>query len=329
MAYLDERPPARPQFRASRREWISGVVVAHTFEGLFDDAGPDTGAERGAEFIRGRIDAPGSYHDLGDSDSAIQLIRDDCEAYQVAVGGHNRHAWAYCFTCRTTDLHPADGWTHRAMAVAGPRIRSFWDRNGFCADCSARWLTNAQVEHLRRHREWCHHGLKVGGLTTHGQLQPADRSDAWTRHPFRAELEQLLVDAIRGVITPDVPEEDDMALAHQIAHDEATGQLWHVWGPAGQMPVDLGYLRNDSDVAITTGLYGASVIPGPQGALVSYLLEQTQKRRPGEGQALTLSDLDVAKVAEGIAFILAADGRPDAEAHAKATADELARRLQG
>lgn len=195
MAYLDDHPPARDQFREPRREVISGVVGVHSTEGVMDDVGTDTGAENVSGFISRRTDA-GSYHEPVDSDSYVSLVRDECEAYSIAVDGHNRHTWNVSFACRTVDLHPESAWTLLAMAIAGQRVRAFWDRNGFCPTCSARWLTPSQVAALRSRHETCPHGRWAGGLVCHGTLQPADRTDAWARHPHRVALEQLLVAAI-------------------------------------------------------------------------------------------------------------------------------------
>ena len=55
---------------------------------------------------------------------------------------------------------------------------------------SARWVSPAQVDKIRRKP------TQVAGLVCHGDLQPKDRTDAWSRHPRRPELDQALVSAI-------------------------------------------------------------------------------------------------------------------------------------
>ena len=234
MAWLDDHPPTSPQFRHSRREAISGVVVVHTAESVMDTVGPDTGAEVVAAFIARRND-PGSYHCLVDSDSRVLLVGDDAESFQVAADGHNRHAWGVSFACRTTDLAPTDSWTRAAIVRAGAEIAAFWGRRGFCVPCSARWVTNDQVTSLRSRPDLCPHGRQRGGLVAHGQLQPADRTDAWTKHPNRPDLEQLLVAAISPT-----SEEDDMPPYRQwspedrdaLASDVAAKCLYAVSGGA-------------------------------------------------------------------------------------------------
>ena len=62
MAWLDQHPPVRRQYRDPRRAAPSGVIVVHTAENVMDAVGSDTGAENVARFIQTRAD-PGSYHD--------------------------------------------------------------------------------------------------------------------------------------------------------------------------------------------------------------------------------------------------------------------------
>lgn len=222
MAYLDEHRPASPQFREPRRERISGIVFVHTAEGVQDDVGPDSGAENVAGFISRRTD-PGSYHVLVDSDSDIDVVRDECEAFQVAANGHNRHGWGISFACRTTDLDPDDPWTQAAMARAGRKIREFWQRHGFDPVTSARWITKGDADARR-----------MPGLCCHGTAQPADRTDAWSRHPRRAELERMLIVAITGAnvpaATPEPEESEEDDVKQYIVWDHRTGRGWHVFG---------------------------------------------------------------------------------------------------
>ena len=78
------RAVAVPQPRRARP---SGVTVLHTAENVIDLVGPDTGAEAVAAFIRTRT-TPGSYHDLVDRDSALQLVPYGAEAYQDGTGSN-------------------------------------------------------------------------------------------------------------------------------------------------------------------------------------------------------------------------------------------------
>jgi hypothetical protein len=318
MALLDDHRPARDQFRRPRREWISGVIVGHTSEQVMRAIGTDTGAEALGDLIRRRTDAAGSYHHAGDSDSSVYIVGEDAEAFQVAADGHNRHALGYSFACRTTDLHPESAWTQLAMVIAGRVIRGMWERHGFCPEHSARWLTNGEVSSLRSGRVWCEHGLMVGGLTTHGALQPADRSDAWTRHPHRHALEQMLVDAIRTPTEGTLTVADLNAILAKldkpetcIARDAQTGTIYHLDGgwkhPLGDMEevetlmfLGVPYVGNDVSQPWLRALTTAD---------------------PAKTTAPELLELDADAIAEAIAA-RAADNI------ARATVDEHARRLQ-
>jgi hypothetical protein len=106
--YLRAHAPVRSQFRSPRRARPTGLVVVHTAESVMDTVGPDTGAENVAAFIRRRSD-PGSYHDLVDSDSAVQLVDYGDEAFQDGTGS-NPYALSLSFALKATDwprLRPA------------------------------------------------------------------------------------------------------------------------------------------------------------------------------------------------------------------------------
>jgi hypothetical protein len=94
VAWLRDNPPVRSQFRSPRRLHLSpkpgrltGCTVLHTAESVADLVGPDASAEGVARFIRNRTD-PGSYHDLVDRDSTVQLVRYGDEAFQDGTGSN-------------------------------------------------------------------------------------------------------------------------------------------------------------------------------------------------------------------------------------------------
>lgn len=209
--YLEEHALARSQFRKPRRETVSGVIGVHTAEGVMDDIGPDTGAENVASFITHRSD-PGSYHDIVDSDSIVELVATDAEAYQMETGD-NRHALSVSLACRVTDLNPSHPWTKAAIRNAARAVVKRWQLAGFDPVASARWLSADQVAALRQRHEYTKAGFKVGGLVDHGTMQPYNRTDATVGSRFRDELRQMLVDAIKAEAGAEpagtVPEEDD------------------------------------------------------------------------------------------------------------------------
>jgi hypothetical protein len=121
--------------------------------------------------------------------------------------------------------------------TAGKRIRAFWERQGFDPHVSARWVSGSAVLAA---------GGRVVGLTHHGDVQPGDRSDAWARHPRRAELDQMLLDAIVGRTEHIEKEWDEMATEDEIRAiareelqrvnrpqvwaDESDGRCYQVFG---------------------------------------------------------------------------------------------------
>mgnify|MGYP006202441935 CR=1 FL=1 len=118
MAWLNVNRPRRSQFR-SRRARPTGLIVIHTAESVMDSLGPDTGAEGVARFIRDRTN-PGSYHDLADSDSLINLVDYENEAYQDGTGS-NPYALSISFACRTTDWRKMSAARRAAFLAQGAK----------------------------------------------------------------------------------------------------------------------------------------------------------------------------------------------------------------
>ena len=176
--YLLDNPPATQQFYPSRPRPLSGGVLIHTTESVMDNVGPDTGAENVAGFISRRNDY-GSYHCIVDADSAVALVPDSYVAYHCGASGYNGVTWGISFACRTVDLDVNADWTRRAVRIAAQQIVGFWQRNNFDVAGANQFIPAVQTQ-------------SRPGMSTHGEAQPADRSDAWTRHPQRAGLEALM-----------------------------------------------------------------------------------------------------------------------------------------
>ena len=193
MAYLDDHPPERSQFRDPRREPVSGVVVVHTAENTPDVVATDGGAEAVARFIQSR-DTPGSYHDLVDSDSCIALVRWDCEAYHDATGS-NRHSYgvSVATTAAWWPLAPKewrDGAVEQAAAAAARYAR--WVRTTRGITIPARRINRAQSE------------ARMPGFISHAERDPARRSDPGAEFPW----DQFLNAYARHM---GMTEEDDMS----------------------------------------------------------------------------------------------------------------------
>lgn len=158
-----------------------------------DSVGEDTGAENVAAYIARRQE-PGSYHILVDSDSVVELLPPTATAFHCAASGYNGVTVGVSYACRTVDLEPDSGWFRAATELLAGTIVRWWREAGIDPVAGSQFVPAGDTR-LRP------------GLSTHGEAQPVDRSDAWTRHPRRAELErvftQAVTDAIGGGPKPD------------------------------------------------------------------------------------------------------------------------------
>lgn len=163
--YLVENPPYRPQFR-KRRDQLSGVIVLHSAENLPDVKPPDTGAEDVSRFIRDRRDV-GSYHTLGDSDSAVRLVPFDLAAYHDGTGT-NDHSIGISGAFRAAQFDGLpEAWRRgcrRTLAIEC-RVAADHVRRVRGIVVPPRRITVAQAR------------AKVPGFVTHGMLDPGRRSD--------------------------------------------------------------------------------------------------------------------------------------------------------
>lgn len=175
--YLLANAPRIRQFRQPRRAAPSGVVVVHTAESAPDEKGPDTGTDNVARFIRDRT-TYGSYHWLADSDSRLQLVPYEAEAYGDGTGSnpHAVHISAATQAARWASL--GDDWvdgTIQEMAEAAADYNRWRIARGMTA-IPARRITRAQSE------------ARVPGFISHGERDPGRRSDPGAAFPWVAFL---------------------------------------------------------------------------------------------------------------------------------------------
>lgn len=184
MAWLDTHTPNQQQFRCPRRERPSGVIGVHTAESFPDESGIDSGAENVAFFIQRRSNH-GSYHDLCDSDSIIQLVEYRCVAYHIATHGLNEHSYGVSAATqahRWDDLNPR--WvaaTIHNMARASARYAA-WIKRHYGVTIPARRITLAQA----RNRE--------PGFLAHADADPDRRSDPGQHFPWDMFLADYAVE---------------------------------------------------------------------------------------------------------------------------------------
>ena len=172
--YLQDNPPRIQQFRCPRRRAPSGIIGVHTAESIADETGPDTGAENVARFIRDRTNY-GSYHDLCDSDSIIQLVPYDCVAYHIGTHSLNEHTYGVSAATQAAKWDSlGDDWveaTVRNMARASARYAK-WFQNRYGLTIPARRITLAQALD------------DVRGFLAHGDADPDRRTDPGKLFPW-------------------------------------------------------------------------------------------------------------------------------------------------
>jgi hypothetical protein len=174
--YLLDNPPSSPQFYPTRSNTPTFAVGVHTSEG---PTGPGSALNL-AGFIARRSD-PGSYACIVDAEETIWMVPADYTTFSVQTSGFNSRTWHICLAGKSADLSPDEPNTLAMIARAGVAIRDLWNSQGIALN-NAQWIgTDA---------------LNRPGLFCHGDVQPWDRSDAWSLHPDRARLDQLLTNTI-------------------------------------------------------------------------------------------------------------------------------------
>lgn len=185
MAYLDDHPPARRQFRP-RTMKPTGLIVLHTGESILDVIGPDAGAENLAAWISHRTD-PGSYHRIADADSVVDLVRFDQAAYGDGTGS-NDFAIHISFACKAAD------W---AGMSEGKRL-AFIRQGAKAAAEAAEWLHatyRIEVPPARVTRIESDRGEP--GFISHAERDPGRRTDPGADFPwplFMREFVEAQVD---------------------------------------------------------------------------------------------------------------------------------------
>lgn len=175
--YLYDNPPASQQFYSERQNGSSFGIVIHTTEGV----GGDNSAENTAGFISRRSD-PGSYHCIVDTNSTVMMLPDEAVAFGVAASGYNSRCWMIAIAAVSADLNPDDPETQKEIKRMGEEICAYWQRNDVDPVASAQFI-GEEVKNRP-------------GLAHHGDVQPWDRSDAWSRRDSRWIFDSMLIQAI-------------------------------------------------------------------------------------------------------------------------------------
>jgi peptidoglycan hydrolase-like protein with peptidoglycan-binding domain len=175
--YLLDNPPASPQFHPSRNNGWQGGIVIHTTEGV---GGYDS-AENTAAYIARRSNA-GSYHAIADLDGVVWLMPTTYTAFGVAAPGFNSTCVQIALAARSADLDLGNGYTPTEIDFMAQAIVQAWREANFDPMQGLQFIGE---------------NVKYGqGLAHHGDVQPADRSDAWSRSANRAEFDAYLLQRI-------------------------------------------------------------------------------------------------------------------------------------
>lgn len=202
--FLLDHPPASPQFYPSRNGTPTWAVCVHTSEGPRD-------AEALAGFIARRSD-PGSYSTIVDADTTIDMVPHDYTTFSIAQSGFNSRTYSVCIAGRSTDLNVNDSYTLACIDRVGAVVANLWALVGVDPQVYGCWV-GAEALHQP-------------GLFCHGDVQ-ADRSDAWSWHPQRHQLDELLVDA---VLRHSNPQEDEDMKSVMVLDPTDGRTVWECWG---------------------------------------------------------------------------------------------------
>lgn len=254
---LDNPNPNCVQYSDYRNGRLSGGVLLHTTE-----SSQASGAEPIARWIATQRTDYGSYHAIFDASTTIPMAPDSYTVWHCAASGYNSTTMGVSFACRSVDLNPDDAWTQAAFDRCAAWLVDFWTRNGMDPATSARFIDAPATR-------------TTPGLTTHGDAQPIDRSDAFTRHPRRAELEQLLLQRIAAHINPSPEPEDEVKQV--MIRDPRTGTVWHVCG-------NTRYRLAEQAEVDTLAFLGVQLVTQGGDALVTWLRTTKDLGRPRLGK---------------------------------------------
>jgi hypothetical protein len=208
-AYLAAHDTALAQYRSPRRARPTGLVCVHTAESILDTIGPDTGAEAVAEWMTRRT-GYGSYHDLADSDSVIQLVDYGDEAFHDGTGS-NPYSLSISFALRASDwpklTAPKRAGFLRQGAIAFTRQQAWLKAHGHPTTPLHR-VTRAQSD------------AGLPGFISHAERDPSRRTDPGPFFPW-----DKFFTAIRAALAGPPASEEDDTMRYLAYRNTATGQV--------------------------------------------------------------------------------------------------------
>lgn len=158
MSYLLDYNPGTQQYAYPRRGaygYLSGTCIIHTAECAMDLEGDDSSAENCAHFIANRADY-GSYHRLVDSDSIIDMLPWEYEAWQDSETNN----WAVGISAALS----AGRWNE----VPEDRRDRFYINMAICAAEFVQYMASKGVEVPVRRITGAEARARVPGFCAHG-----------------------------------------------------------------------------------------------------------------------------------------------------------------
>lgn len=169
---------------------LSGTCIMHTSESALDVIGDDSGAEDVARFIGNRTGSYGSYHNLVDSNSIIELAPFEYETWQDS----ETNPWAVGISaaCRTSDwatMSPekAEGYYRNLAICAADFVVYMRDAHGITVPLKR--ITGAEAR--ARKPGFCAHGDSGIARTDPGVNFDWDRFFRYTKEILEGSQEMV------------------------------------------------------------------------------------------------------------------------------------------
>jgi len=192
--YLERFPPHLGQFHKTRVQRVTGCIVVHDAENIIDLQGEDTGGEGVASFIQNRTDF-GSYHDVADFDSRIQLGRYGWTMFHCV--GANSWTTSVSFACRTGDFR----------TMPPERLAGFMRHGAEAVADQIEWYATQGIQVPLRRLTAAEAKAGKPGFVDHARMDPGRRSDPGQWFPWEGFFQAIKVELERR----DNGDDEDMA----------------------------------------------------------------------------------------------------------------------
>lgn len=207
MSYLLDYNPGTQQYTYPRRggAQLSGTAIMHTAECAADNFGEDTSAEGCAHMIANRADY-GSYHRLVDSDSIIDMLPWEFEAWQDSET--NNWAVGISAALRTSD------W----LTMPADRAERVYRNLAACAADFVRYMASKGITVPLRRITGAEARARVPGFCAHGDsgIGRTDPGINFNWETFFRYTQEALNGTISTQGSTTTPQEDELSAAAEL-----------------------------------------------------------------------------------------------------------------